>query len=185
MEYPCHSPNEQRWFLLQVTPLAEPFEGAVLTHVLIPVQDRDEVLMLESTSGYSGVPTTNRILGLAPLSETSPDAFRELAEAYSVIVDGAINTALNVRPAGFSESIRRLAGRLGTLRATPKDVTDVHIAALRAKMGESPTKKAGFQEESRYVLIELLGSVAAFYRTQSMGTAARSSVEKDAERGQG
>ena len=32
-EYPCHSPTERRWFLLQVTRLRSPVEGAVLLHV--------------------------------------------------------------------------------------------------------------------------------------------------------
>jgi PAS domain S-box-containing protein len=34
-EYPCHSPTEQRWFLLSVTPLAHRHQGAVVTHISI------------------------------------------------------------------------------------------------------------------------------------------------------
>lgn len=33
MEYPCHSPAQQRWFLMSVTPLATPGEGVVVTHI--------------------------------------------------------------------------------------------------------------------------------------------------------
>ena len=32
-EYPCHSPTQRRWFLLQATSLSTPFRGAVLLHV--------------------------------------------------------------------------------------------------------------------------------------------------------
>src|SRR5687767_12771987 len=39
LEYPCHAPHEQRWFLLSVTPLAAPdagpARGAVVTHINI------------------------------------------------------------------------------------------------------------------------------------------------------
>jgi two-component system CheB/CheR fusion protein len=36
LEYPCHSPNEQRWFLLQVTPLEERGQnGVVVSHTNI------------------------------------------------------------------------------------------------------------------------------------------------------
>ena len=36
LEYPCHSPNEQRWFRLMVTPVADGRrEGAVVMHVNI------------------------------------------------------------------------------------------------------------------------------------------------------
>ncbi|MBX7259195.1 MAG: PAS domain-containing protein [Candidatus Hydrogenedentes bacterium] len=32
MEYPCHSPEEQRWFIISVTPIGEGFSGAVVVH---------------------------------------------------------------------------------------------------------------------------------------------------------
>jgi len=35
LEYPCHSPYEQRWFLLTVTPLADERSGAVVMHLNI------------------------------------------------------------------------------------------------------------------------------------------------------
>ncbi|MDD3917099.1 MAG: chemotaxis protein CheB [Synergistaceae bacterium] len=33
MEYPCHSPDEKRWFLMRVTPLLFPEGGAVVAHI--------------------------------------------------------------------------------------------------------------------------------------------------------
>ncbi len=42
MEYPCHSPGEQRWFLLDATPLAVPGAGAVVVHTNITEQKRAE-----------------------------------------------------------------------------------------------------------------------------------------------
>lgn len=33
LEYPCHGPGQQRWFLLQVAPLGEDIQGLVATHV--------------------------------------------------------------------------------------------------------------------------------------------------------
>ena len=35
IEYPCHSPNEQRWFLASVTPLGIEYRGVVITHTNI------------------------------------------------------------------------------------------------------------------------------------------------------
>jgi PAS domain S-box-containing protein len=32
MEYPCHAPNEERWFSMSVTPLGGPRRGAVISH---------------------------------------------------------------------------------------------------------------------------------------------------------
>jgi len=35
MEYPCHSPAEQRWFVMHVSPVAGEQPGAVVSHVNI------------------------------------------------------------------------------------------------------------------------------------------------------
>lgn len=33
MEYPCHSPDEERWFVMNVAPVQGPDYGAVISHV--------------------------------------------------------------------------------------------------------------------------------------------------------
>jgi PAS domain S-box-containing protein len=50
IEYPCHSPTEQRWFLLTVTPLADDHpHGAVVMHLNITERKRaEEALARES-----------------------------------------------------------------------------------------------------------------------------------------
>jgi PAS domain S-box-containing protein len=49
LEYPCHAPNEQRWFLLTVTPLAdERLNGAVVMHLNITERKRAAALLAES-----------------------------------------------------------------------------------------------------------------------------------------
>jgi two-component system CheB/CheR fusion protein len=35
MEYPCHSPTEQRWFMMSVAPVLGQDGGAVVSHVNI------------------------------------------------------------------------------------------------------------------------------------------------------
>jgi PAS domain S-box-containing protein len=48
IEYPCHGPNEQRWFQMRVTPLAGFDGGAVISHTEITRQRRsEETLRLE------------------------------------------------------------------------------------------------------------------------------------------
>jgi hypothetical protein len=37
LEYPCHSPDQQRWFMMQVTPLGGQLRGAVVAHTDITV----------------------------------------------------------------------------------------------------------------------------------------------------
>ncbi|MBI1915394.1 MAG: hypothetical protein HYS12_11755 [Planctomycetes bacterium] len=42
LEYPCHSPEEQRWFLMTVTSLAANQEGAVISHFNITKRKQAE-----------------------------------------------------------------------------------------------------------------------------------------------
>ena len=53
VEYPCHSPTERRWFLLQATGLRSPAQGAVLLHVDVTgrklLEERLEGLLKEKT----------------------------------------------------------------------------------------------------------------------------------------
>ena len=50
IEYPCHSPNEKRWFLMSVTPLGGERGGAVVTHTDITARKQAEEAILESES---------------------------------------------------------------------------------------------------------------------------------------
>ena len=54
IEYSCHSPTEQRWFSLTVTPLAsDPPNGAVVMHVDITAQQRAKDALRESERRFS------------------------------------------------------------------------------------------------------------------------------------
>ena len=48
MEYPCHAQNQQRWFLMRVTPLRRAEGGAVIAHNDITVQKQAVAERLES-----------------------------------------------------------------------------------------------------------------------------------------
>src|SRR5262245_53277393 len=48
LEYPCHSPNEKRWFLMSVTPLLGERAGVVVTHTNITERKQIEKALQES-----------------------------------------------------------------------------------------------------------------------------------------
>ena len=60
LEYPCHSPNEERWFLMQVSPLPEN-GGCVVSHVNITKRKKAEqahsrlAAILEATTDFVGI----------------------------------------------------------------------------------------------------------------------------------
>jgi PAS domain S-box-containing protein len=68
MEYPCHSPTRQRWFLMLVTPLKRSEGGAVVTHNDITERKRAEEELRESKERFQRlVETTNAIAWEADL----------------------------------------------------------------------------------------------------------------------
>jgi PAS domain S-box-containing protein len=46
LEYPCHSPQQERWFSMSVTPLGEPVRGAVVSHVDITTRKQSELALV-------------------------------------------------------------------------------------------------------------------------------------------
>lgn len=55
LEYPCHSPTQQRWFILSVSPLLRDSGGVVVTHVDISERKRAELAVAESEARLAGV----------------------------------------------------------------------------------------------------------------------------------
>lgn len=52
LEYPCHSPTQQRWFQMNVSPLQGSRRGAVVSHANITPRKQAEVALQESENRY-------------------------------------------------------------------------------------------------------------------------------------
>ncbi len=190
MEYPCHSPTELRWFLLQVTPLyLEGSRALLVSHNNITHRrlawsaafadtDRgrqeqasgsEELENLARLSGASPAAMTARTFGVLPLSEAMPDIFRELTERYAQVLDMALEQRTYKVQHPISRELRVIAERLGFARAGPRDVIDTHTHALRTKLGRGERVVHAYFDESRVLLLELMGYLASYYRTYAVG----------------
>jgi PAS domain S-box-containing protein len=59
MEYPCHAPNQKRWFQMQVSPLVDKAQrGAVVLHINITARKIAENKQLESEGRYRQIVET-------------------------------------------------------------------------------------------------------------------------------
>jgi PAS domain S-box-containing protein len=64
LEYPCHSPSEQRWFTLRATPLEGPRPGAVVVHENITERKRAELALRETEARFRSA-FDNAAIGMA------------------------------------------------------------------------------------------------------------------------
>ncbi|MFM8330507.1 MAG: PAS domain S-box protein [Candidatus Methylumidiphilus sp.] len=55
LEYPCHSPDRQRWFMLRASPLHGPLSGVVAAHEDITARKQMEAQLNETASHYRGI----------------------------------------------------------------------------------------------------------------------------------
>ena len=71
---------------------------------------------------------------------------------------------------GVSARLEELANELGFLNAGPRDVVWLHSQVFNAYCSDLPRSKAiAFTVEGRLVVLELMGCLAAYYRTLNLG----------------
>lgn len=89
MEYPCHSPTENRWFLGSVTPLKNDRRGAVISHMTIT--DRKllelELARLAATDALTGLPNRRFFLKTANMEVERVSRFGAAASVVMIDID--------------------------------------------------------------------------------------------------
>ncbi len=109
-----------------------------------------------------------RMMGTKPLRESTPTMFQDLLADYARIMEEALERRTFKIEGNLSDAVDDLGNRLGVLKATPRDVVDLHSAALRDKGRKaSPARMRGYIEEGHFLLVELLGRVITYYRDRA------------------
>lgn len=185
MEYPSHLAGADKWYLMRVTPLQHASErGVVVWHYEVTarrlaaaaaeVERREadqqsererELVSLEGLSSAEPTPVTARTFNLNPLRLSAPQFFDELTGQYARLLDRALERRVLKIEDGLTAELRALAGQLGFMDAGPRDVMDLHLAALKARTHGAPRAKAqAYAEEGRLLALELMGHLTAHYR---------------------
>lgn len=129
------------------------------------LEQERELQSLEGISPPAATTVTSRIFGERPLSESVPEAFQTAVERYAQLLDGAVarRTYKSAPPQG--EGLQDFSQELGFLRATPRDIIDIHSSALRGRVVGAPEGKTQvYMDEGRLVALETMGRLAGFYR---------------------
>jgi diguanylate cyclase (GGDEF)-like protein len=121
MEYPCHSPTENRWFLGRATPLASPNRGAVISH--LNITDRKllelELQRLAATDALTGLPNRRYFTGAGNQETESVNRFGIPASLIMLDLDyfkavndtyghAAGNVALRTLAKVFRKTLRKV-----------------------------------------------------------------------------
>jgi hypothetical protein len=113
---------------------------------------------------------TARLFGGDALCQRQPAIFDELTDHFARIVELALDEHDYRVEHDISEQLRSLADRLGVLQAGPRDVVELHHAALRGKLRDVVSSKGrALAAEGQFLLLELMGYLVSFYRSLSYG----------------
>jgi hypothetical protein len=105
------------------------------------------------------------------LSQRLPAVFDDLAARYSLIIDLRIEQKAYRVNRSLSDDLKGFAALMGSARAGPRDLVELHTTVLKKKLeGENNRKKAAYHDEGRFILLELMGYLASYYRDRSLGS---------------
>jgi diguanylate cyclase (GGDEF)-like protein len=89
MEYPCHSPTQYRWFLVDVTSLKSRQRGAVISHMTITNRKvlELELMRLAATDALTGLPNRRYFMEAANLEVERVRRFGVAASLVMIDLD--------------------------------------------------------------------------------------------------
>lgn len=99
------------------------------------------------------------------LSKSMPEVFQRFILHYGELLELALNQRVYKVDHRISEKLRAMSKQLGQLRAGPRDVVEIHSAALKDKLVDAYSlRKQALIEESHLLLVELMGYLTTYYR---------------------
>jgi hypothetical protein len=102
--------------------------------------------------------------GQVALRERGGTVFKYALDDYARILDHAIEQRGFKVEHHIPERLKKLAEALGSWRAAPRDILDIHTTVLASKLDGMETGKSRVcTEEGRYLLTGILGHLCNFY----------------------
>jgi len=126
------------------------------------VKQEKEIKDIDKLSDIYKSEIMSTLLDFIPLNKSEPKIFMGITSKYTSILElSLIANDYNWHDL-ITDEIRSFAKQLGHLKAGPADVLDIHKTVLRKR------KDKLFNESSKRVLLELMSSLASYYRNNSV-----------------
>lgn len=112
---------------------------------------------MSAMSTFSDSPTTPRV----------PVELADLMARYAELLEKKLQSRVYKVDDQVSIELRNIAGLLSAKSVGPRAVVDIHCAVLKEKLGgANAVKSKAYLEESRLLLVELMGYLAETYRRE-------------------
>lgn len=112
---------------------------------------------------------TSVLFNAAPLRTQYPESFQNILKEYDKILEDAIDERFFMVQHNLREKLNHLSGNLCFLKAGAKDIIDIHRQCIITRISEAkPKEQKVVLEESRLLLIELMGNMINYYRRTSI-----------------
>lgn len=123
-----------------------------------------EMGKLDDLSSSHPASVTASMLGLSSINESQPAAFREFVSEYGRVMDMVLEERAYKVSHDISGKLRNMAERLGFMRASPRDVVEIHSGTLNEKFKCVTSAKAeACVEEGHMLVLELMGYLTMYY----------------------
>ncbi len=113
-------------------------------------------------------PATAALFDAAPLKIQFPESYQNILKEYNKLIEDALNERFYKVDHQLNDRIVHLSDTLGFLKADAKDIIGIHRHTIASQIGKTNPKAAKIiLEESRYILINLMGNLLNFYCQKS------------------
>ena len=135
------------------------------------VQQQNQEKEIRSLQQLAGASTdvTAGALGQSPLRTVAPKQYADLVARYAQALELSLEQRAFKVDYDVSSLSRDLSHHLAYLRAGPRDVVELHSTAMQSLINDqSSVKTSAYIEESRLLLLEVMGFLVDVYRAASM-----------------
>jgi hypothetical protein len=172
LRYPCHSPTEERWYLMRVSALRRQSpRNLVISHIDITnehlaarARARRARRQADERSQAREVAAIKTVA--ARVAPDEPQHRDELESLYAALLEKAVEQRLYRVTHDLRAETAALAAGLARQSAGPRDVIALHtrtIEKVQTRLNNSRQVQV-YLEEGRLLLLEVMGYLAARYR---------------------
>lgn len=117
------------------------------------------------TSEGSMTSVTGASLGSGPVKDRASKVFARMVDNYHDLLDKYLEQLVVSSPKPV-KAMADLIRELGTYGGTPRDLLDIHVAALEAAVQDAnPRRAEAYSIEGRLLALEMMGFMVDYYRT--------------------